>query len=219
MTDDTRGRAGRAETSHTGCDRPCSSGVSLARHQTGFSLLELLVVLFVVVLITSAVTLSVGSGGQDLRLEAQVRGLAGVAGYAMDEAQMRGVDFGLLLIERRDERGYPVYGFAWRQRELQGWVAPEEDSDVFEEQFLESGLELQLELEDSPFSDLGSIDAEERSSPQVVFYASGETTPGALDVRRSEDSELLWRIEWDLLGRFTLLRRGEPEYEDEDEQG
>ncbi|MFO7549845.1 MAG: prepilin-type N-terminal cleavage/methylation domain-containing protein, partial [Haliea sp.] len=37
----------------------------------GFSLLELLVVLFVVVLITSLATLNVGSGNQDLRLEAQ----------------------------------------------------------------------------------------------------------------------------------------------------
>ena len=36
-----------------------------------------------------------------------------------------------------------------------------------------------------------------------------ETTAGAIDVRRRDDGELLWRVEWDLLGRFELLRRGE----------
>ena len=41
------------------------------RHR-GFSLLELLVTLFVVVLITSLVTLTVTSGGQDIQLEAQL---------------------------------------------------------------------------------------------------------------------------------------------------
>ena len=47
-----------------------------------------------------------------------------------------------------------------------------------------------------------------------MFYASGETTVGSIDVRRRADGELLWRIQWDLLGRFTVLPRGEePELE------
>jgi hypothetical protein len=49
-----------------------------------------------------------------------------------------------------------------------------------------------------------------------VFYASGETTVGAINVRDQESGDLLWRIEWDLLGRFELLRRGELA-EDEDQ--
>ena len=47
--------------------------------QGGFSLLELLVTLIVVVLITSLVTLNVGSGSRDIQLEAQLRDIAGVA--------------------------------------------------------------------------------------------------------------------------------------------
>lgn len=49
--------------------------------------------------------------------------------------------------------------------------------------------------------------------PQVVFYASGETTAGAVDLRDEDSGELLWRLEWDLLGRFEVLRRGEAEVE------
>ena len=54
--------------------------------QGGFSLIELLVALIIIVLITSMVSLAVTSGGQGIRLEATVRGLADVATFALDEA-------------------------------------------------------------------------------------------------------------------------------------
>ena len=63
-----------------------------AKQQGGFSLLELLVALFVVVIITSLVTLSVNSGGEDIELDATVKSLADVSSYALDEAQLRGVN-------------------------------------------------------------------------------------------------------------------------------
>jgi hypothetical protein len=46
--------------------------------------------------------------------------------------------------------------------------------------------------------------------PQIILYASGETLPGALDMRASDNGELLWRIEWNLLGDFRALQGGEP---------
>ena len=181
----------------------------------GFSLLELLVALFVVVLITSMVTLTVSSGGRDIRIDSRVRSLANVGAYALDEAQLRGTDFGLLLFEQFDEFGQPTHGFAWRERLPGGWREPEHDSDIFEDQLFPAGMELQLELEDSPVDELQLAAGEERdSSPQVLFYASGETTPGALELRR-DSGELLWRVQWDLLGRFELLRRGVEEEEEE----
>ena len=59
----------------------------MSRRQHGFSLLELLVVLFVVVIITSLVTLTVNTGTRDRVLDTEVRNLADVAAYAIDEAQ------------------------------------------------------------------------------------------------------------------------------------
>lgn len=176
--------------------------------QGGFSLLELLVVLFVVVLITSMVSFSVTSGGSDVRLEAMVRNLADVAEYALDEAQMAGQDYGLLL-EEAFEEGEVRFSYSWRERDLEGWNDPAQQQELFEKQWLPPGIELELELESSPVTELSLEDAEEEAQPQVVFYSSGETTVGAIDVRRREDGDLLWRIEWDLLGRFQLLRRGE----------
>ena len=77
------------------------------------------------------------------------------------------------------------------------------------------GISLQLELQDAPLVELSLEDeGSDIVAPQVVFYASGETTVGAIDVMRIDDGELLWRVEWDLLGRFEILRRGIPDDED-----
>jgi general secretion pathway protein H len=176
--------------------------------QVGFSLLELLVTLFVVVLITSLVTLTVSSGGQDIRLEAKVRNLADVASYALDEAQLLGRDYGLLL-QRSDVDGELVYGYQWRERQPEGWREPQSGKDVFAPQQLPADIELQLELEEVPVVEVPELVQGEELAPQVVLYSSGETTAGAIDVRRTGNGELLWRLEWDLLGRFEVMRRGE----------
>ena len=176
--------------------------------QGGFSLLELLVTLFVVVLVTSLVSLSVTSGGQDIRLQSKVHNLADVASYALDEAQVSGWDYGL-LITREDAEGELVYAYQWRERQPQGWREPQSGKEVFASQQLPLDIELQLELENVPVAELPQVLEGEEPTPQVVLYASGETTAGAIDVRRSSSGELLWRLEWDLLGRFEVLRRGE----------
>jgi prepilin-type N-terminal cleavage/methylation domain-containing protein len=178
--------------------------------QGGFSLLELLVALFVIVLVTSLVSLNLSSGGRDIELEARVRNLADVAAYALDEAQMTGRDYGLLLRQEVVE-GETVYSYAWLERYAGGWRPPQSGKDVFADQSLPPGFELQLELEDSPFKEdsLAGAGAGEDARPQVVFYSSGETTVGAVDVRRRDNGELLWRVQWDLLGRFAVLPRGE----------
>ena len=97
-----------------------------------------------------------------------------------------------------------------------GWQPIESGAEAFEQQSLAPGYDLQLEIENAPFSELELDTEEESRGPQVVFYASGETTVGALDVRRTSDSELLWLVEWDLLGRFDVMPRGELEEEWED---
>jgi general secretion pathway protein H len=177
--------------------------------QSGFSLLELLVALFVVMIITSLVTLNVNSGGQDIVLEAKVRSLADISSYALEEAQMNGVDMGLLL-EQTGLSGETLYRYSWRERGVLGWRVPELDGDVFGEGQFPPEIELQLVLEDLAVGELNAGPDADYPLPQIVFYASGETTPGSIEVRLRESGDLLWLVEWDLLGRFALLRRGEP---------
>ncbi len=192
-----------------------------AKKQEGFSLLEMLVALFVVVIIASLVSLAVNSGGQDIELETRVRSLANISAYAVDEAQMRGVDMGL-LIERVNTEGEEVYRFGWRERMPEGWRKPVVDADIFADQQFPFGVELAMELESTVLEDVGSegltADGEVAEIvPQVLFYSSGEVTVGFIELRQVATGDVLWRIEWDLLGRFTLLLRGEVPADEEDE--
>jgi len=182
------------------------------RATPGFSLVELLVVLVIIVLVTSLVGVSINSGGREVRIESHVRTLADTAAYALDEAQFTGRDFGLLL-EQVEENGEIHYAYAWRERALEGWRVPTSGKDVFATQRMPTGIALELEIENSPFSEITLDSAEESRGPQVVFYASGETTVGAINVRRMADGELLWRLEWDLLGRMDIQPRGVPQEE------
>ncbi|TGD74025.1 prepilin-type N-terminal cleavage/methylation domain-containing protein [Mangrovimicrobium sediminis] len=182
--------------------------------QRGFSLLEMLVALLVIVLATSLVSLNISSGNEEKRLEMQVREIAESASYALDEAQFTGMDYGLLL--RLDlVRGEPHYTWEWRERGPTDWREPQSGKGVFDSGDLVPQVELQLELEEVIQPQDVFSENLENPPPQLIFYASGETPPGALEFRDERDGALLWRIEWDLLGDFRVLFRGEedPEYE------
>ena len=207
-----RSRPGRATAP------ACGDNLAVApprqRRAAGFSLVEILVVMFVIAMVTSMVSLSISSGGQGIRLESAVRDLADTAAYALDEAQFTGLDYGL-LVEQNFDPAVARYSYAWRERHLEGWKLPRSGKEVFASRDMPEGVVLELEIENSPFSEVDLDDDEGREQqPQIVFYSSGETTVGAINVRSEQDSELLWRIEWDLLGRFQVLRRGIPEEEE-----
>jgi len=187
------------------------------KQQSGFSLLELLVALFVVVIITSLVTLSVNSGGEDIELDATVKSMADVSSYALDEAQLRGVDMGLLL-EHVDKNGERIFRYSFLERTPQGWRAPETQSDIFSPREFPPTVEVALEMENTlvELADVerlalasSSESSIEEAQPQVIFYSSGEASVGVIYLRLAQTGELLWMIEWDLVGRFSLLRRGE----------
>ena len=181
--------------------------------QQGFSLLELLVTLFVIVLVTSLVTLNVGSGDSDLKLQSAVEGLANTGNYALDEAQFSGADFGLLLTLEPGSDG-PVYHYRWLERGPSFWAEPSSGKAVFSPGQLPQGLELELLLDDVVLEEASFVDLPERPAPQITLYASGETTPGSLTLLSADTGDVLWRLDWNLLGNFRA-RRG---YElDEDE--
>lgn len=188
----------------------------------GFSLLEIMVALIIIVLVTTLVNLTVSSGGEDIALKAAAYEITDVAAYALDEAQMTGVDYALLL-EEETQDGEVIYRYRWLERKLDGWGDPVSGKDVFRHGRLPPGIALELELEDAPLVELSLEEDDDKKkddklNPQVVFYASGEATPGALNIRRIDGDDVLWRIEWDLLGNFKVLPKGEPDIdEDEDD--
>lgn len=174
-----------------------------ARRPQGFSLLELLVVLFIVVLVVSLATLNLGSDSRDRRLADSVRLLADLVAFAQDEAQYSGRDIGLRL-RRRDEAAETRYVAVWRERWPQGWLAFAIPGEAFGDLEFPPGIELALSIDEVPVDLDAAAVPGQPEAPQMIVFASGELTPGELQWRDAASGDVLWRSRWDFLGRFTL---------------
>ena len=186
------------------------------RPGAGFSLLELLLVLVVVGLIAALAGLTVSSGSRPYTIDAALRHFADIAAYALDEAQLSGTDMGLLLWQQPGRVG-PVYSYQWLQRAGADWQPAPLDEDARGRRELPAGLVVSLEVEQQPVAPALPPSAADLDAllPQALFYSSGETTPGLMSWYEAESGALLWQLEWDLLGRFSLRRRGQADADDE----
>ena len=185
----------------------------LTGEQPGFSLIELLVAVFVIVLLTGVVSLNVGRGGAELELESEVRHLSGLLAFSSAEAGLSAADHGLFIGKDSDVDSSGYEGI-WLRRFDQGWAAPRASAEVFESLTLSTGYELRLDLTGQPEVELLPYESDLNPSPQIVSWAGGEMTPGSLEWLDSRTGELLYRLEWDLLGRMTLMPRGRVDAED-----
>ena len=174
----------------------------------GFSFIELLVAIFVIVLLTGVVSLNVGRGGAELQLEGEVRYLANLLSFSGDEAELSAADHGLLIVFDSTARDTRYQGI-WLRRFDQGWASPRVNAEIFGPLWFEEGSELRLTLDGQPDIDIQEYDPELNPTPQIVAWAGGEMTPGELEWLDQKTGELLFRLEWDLLGRMTALPRGE----------
>lgn len=176
--------------------------------QAGFSLLELLLTLVVIGLIVSVGGLSVSSGRRSYEVDAALKHFADIAEYALDEAQLSGRDMGLFF-ERRSENGATIFSFQWLQRNGPDWEPAPLDEDAYGRRDFPLNVDVALEVEQDQADvngEEGSDDEEAR--PQVIFYSSGETTPGIMTWVDDVSGDLLWELEWDLLGRMSLRKEG-----------
>ena len=174
-------------------------------------------VLMVIGMIAALATLSIGGGGRGTEVDAAARRFAVIAEYAMDEAQLSGTDLGV-LIEQTNERDAVVFSYQWLQRAGNVWQPAPFDPDAFGEQRLPPNVDVLLEIEEAETEfersrqQRASDEAEDGTilppAPQVVFYASGEAIPGIMRWLDAASGDLLWELEWDLLGRIELRPRG-----------
>ena len=178
------------------------------RSNRGFSLIELLITLMVIVLLTSLTSLNVGSGSVDVRREQEVRYLASMMAYAITEAEFAGTDYGLYLEREAGPQGDRYFGH-WLRRYDQGWAEPPvAGGETWQPLEFEPGTDLLVELEGTGLLELTARDPELRPSPQIVFLASGEVAPGQMDWLDPRTGDLQYTLQWDLFGRVTLLPRG-----------
>lgn len=137
----------------------------------GFTLLELLVVAFIIAIMAGAAVLSMGVVGADRESEREAQRLRTLLQLIQDESLMQGRDFGVLL----GETGYRFYVYDYA---TESWTEPLGDN-LLAAHRLKSPLTMELAL-DGRFVSLDrepGDDSAESITPQITLLSSGEMTP------------------------------------------
>ena len=181
-----------------GCSRP-GNDTSL---QSGFSLLELLVVVMIIAILAGAAVLSIGTLGSDREIRREGERLQTLLDLLNEEAVMESRDYGILFTAS----GYRFYVYDYQTLK---WLLPTGDR-LLAEHALTPPLQLELELEDREvrlLRNFESMSTNEQPEPQVVLFATGEVTPfEAIFYRNLNDGRFLLDVEFD--GSTTLSQDG-----------
>lgn len=174
--------------------------------QSGFTLIELMVVVLIMGLGLGLVALSVGRDGSTMaRDEAEQFMLR--ADFVAEQVVLNSEVIGL-FVEPRDVINSSDYQWCYRWQRLRNnsW---EELSDALEERCLPSALQVEMVVENEPYEYDPEVDT---PTPVVVFYPSGESTVFELaiydaDQRLTGTQDAIQRIEIDMMGTLRWVNR------------
>jgi general secretion pathway protein H len=155
-----------------------------ARRTSGFTLLEVLVVVVIIGIITTMAVVSTRVLGGDHEMDQEARRLAAVLSQAREDAMLEGRDVGL----RIDSRGYDFLRYDGR---LEQWDLVSDDP-LLRERSLPDGLEATLILESRIVRLPLRVPPTERERPlpQVVLMASGDLVPFEVRLERAGTREI-----------------------------
>ncbi|HDO1318855.1 TPA: GspH family T2SS minor pseudopilin variant ExeH [Aeromonas veronii] len=174
-----------------------------ARRQSGFTLLEVLLVAMLMGLVATAVTLSMGGARGDRELDKQARRLMATLQLAQEYAVMDGRLVGI----RIEDNGWQ---FMQRQAKDRKWLALTGDKQLGPVQLAEN-MTLALELEGFGWQpDLDEKTEQKRDekerTPQLLIFPGGELSPFVLTFsQQDEDARYTRIVKGDEFGRLTLL--------------
>ena len=174
--------------------RPHQSDTARRKHGSGFTLIEILVVLVIVGIVTSVALLSFGILSDDDRLDREARRLSALIGLVADEATTQGRDYGLEIMST-------AYRFVEHDPLLDQWFEVVDD-DYLAKRDLDEGVEFELFLEEhkvllhteaQDIKQAGNDDQQMRRDltddylPHVLILSSGDVTPFELRLVRNAD--------------------------------
>jgi general secretion pathway protein H len=155
-----------------------------AHRSSGFTLLEVLVVIVIIGIITTMAMVSTRVLGGDHEMDQEAKRLVAVLTQARDDAMLEGRDVGL----RIDARGYDFLRYDGR---VEQWDLVSDDP-LFRERTLPDGLEASLRLESRQVRlPMRTPPTErQRAQPQVVVMASGDLVPFEVRLERAGTQEI-----------------------------
>jgi len=164
----------------------------------GFTLLEVIVVVFIIGLMATFASLSVGGGDRYLQQEAQR--LTGLVQLAGEEAIINGQEYGLAF----NKTGYQ-FGLLGNGNKMTPLA---EDDGVFRARVMPNGIFIALEINgEEIFLQEASSEQEDDAGQKSIIYllSSGEMTPFVAEFRTEERGG--YRVQGDFIGNITYLGR------------
>jgi len=164
---------------------------------SGFTLLEVLVVLVIIGIVTAMAVVSTSVLGGDRQLDEEAQRLQAVLAQAREESMLDGRDVGL----RIDRQGYDFLHYNGR---VGTWELVAGDT-LLRERKLPGGVNASLRLEsrDVELAPRAAPTEDSPPQPQVVVMASGDVIPFELLLRR-DGSEEVRRIAGTVDGVFEV---------------
>jgi len=153
--------------------RPRSTRLAVPRGSAGFTLLELLVVVFIIGIMATMFTLSVGvAGGSDRELRRETERLQALLALALEDATFQSRELGLRLYPRSYEFSMLDRGEPFDPKDDK-WVPIKED--VFAPRELPEVFALELEIEGRAVKlERSAKDVEKKYQPQLFIFSSGD---------------------------------------------
>jgi general secretion pathway protein H len=167
----------------------------------GFTLLELLVVMFIIGIIAAMATLSIGVASSEKGAEKELQRIEDLLALASEESVLQGREFGLTFYAKE-------YVFSTYDPEQARWVPLESDAEPFGPRRFPPETLVELEIEDrvvripderpepsakksaaekgeigTALTAAGLLGGRERDRPQVFILSSGDITPFELRLR------------------------------------
>ena len=168
----------------------------------GFTLIEIMIVVFIIGLISAAAVITFGGESRDTELDKEAERLDALLDYVREQAELQTRDYGF-----RTNR--TTYQFVVFEPLTNEWKLAEED-DALRERKLPEGLQPALVVEGRPIVLDSKWPKIDDFKPQVMIFANGDLSSFEWQLKREESGDTA-RILTDEQTHMRLQLPGEAE--------